>query len=159
MSHAIRFAGPDDAAIIHELIVALAVYEKEPDAVEATPSSLEAQLRATPAPFECLLLEDGGEVCGLALFFHNYSTWRGKRGLYLEDLFVLPDLRGRGVGRELLACLARLALERDCGRLEWSVLDWNEPAIRFYQRLGAEAMDGWTVNRVTGAPLAALAAH
>ena len=151
MSATIRFATPDDASTLHDLIVALAVYEREPDIVEATPASLAQQLAMTPPPFECLLLEAEGAVCGLALYFHNYSTWRGKRGLYLEDLFVLPEQRGRGYGFALLRRLAQLALERDCARMEWAVLNWNEPAIAFYRQLGAEPIEGWTINRLTGA--------
>ena len=105
-----------------------------------------------------VLAEDAGAPVGFALFFHNFSTFLGRPGIYLEDLFVLPSARGRGVGRALLAHLARLAVERDCGRVEWAVLDWNAPALGFYQSLGATPNDDWTVYRLTGEPLAALAA-
>lgn len=143
---------------MHEMIVALAVYEKEPDAVEATPESLAAQMELDRPPFECLLLEHGGRVHGIALFFHNYSTWRGKKGLYLEDLFVLPEARGRGYGLALLRKLAQLAVERDCARMEWAVLDWNQPALEFYKRIGAKAVGEWVVHRIADAPLRELAA-
>lgn len=153
----IRFATVDDAATIHALIVALAVYEREPDAVEATPESLRAQLAMERPPFECLLAEDeAGDAVGFALFFHNYSTWRGRPGLYLEDLFVRPEARGRGLGGALLRRLAMIATERGCARMEWSVLDWNELAIDFYHRLGAQPMTAWTTWRLDGEALAAL---
>jgi GNAT superfamily N-acetyltransferase len=106
-----------------------------------------------------VIAEAEGEAAGFALFFHNYSTFLGRPGIYLEDLYVRPELRGRGVGRALLAHLARLAVERGCGRLEWWVLDWNEPAIRFYRALGAEPMDDWTVFRVSGDALERLASE
>ncbi len=105
-----------------------------------------------------VIAEADGQPAGFALFFHNFSTWLGQRGLYLEDLFVRPEYRGRGVGQVLMAYLARLAVERDCGRFEWAVLDWNTPAIDFYRRLGAVGMDEWTVQRLTGDALQALAA-
>ena len=107
-------------------------------------------------PFECLLAEAGGKALGFALFFHTYSTWRGKQGIFLEDLFVPPQHRGRGVGKRLLVERARIAVARDCPRLEWSVLDWNESAIRFYEQLGARSMPEWIHYRLTDAPLAAL---
>jgi GNAT superfamily N-acetyltransferase len=154
---AIRHAGPDDAELIHRFIVALAEYEREPAAVEVTPPVLRAQLAERPAPFECLIAELDGEPAGFALFFHNYSTWRGKRGIYLEDLFVDPARRGHGVGKALLAHIAAIARERDCTRLEWAVLGWNAPAIGFYERLGAKPLDEWTTFRLTGDALAALA--
>ena len=108
---------------------------------------------------EVVIARHESEPVGFALFFHNYSTFLSQRGVYLEDLFVLPEWRGRGAGRALLVYLARLAMERNCGRLEWTVLDWNAPAIRFYKSLGAEAMDGWTINRLTGDALSRLAAE
>ena len=151
-----RFATPDDATIIYDFIVALAVYEREPDVVEATPESLRAQLEAQPSPFECLIAEQGGTPVGFALFFHNYSTWRGQRGLYLEDLFVLESHRGQGIGKRLLATLASLTLKRGCSRLEWQVLDWNKPAIDFYASLGAPVRRGWLPCRLEGEPLLAL---
>ncbi len=153
----IRIAGPQDAAVIHRLICMLAEYEREPDAVETTPARLHQQLGMERPPFECLLAEWEGEVVGFALFFHNYSTWRGRQGLYLEDLFVPPEHRRRGVGRALLRALAALAVQRDCARMEWSVLNWNELAHGFYRQLGAVPMEEWTVWRLTGDALHALA--
>ncbi len=141
----IRFATPDDAETIHDFICELAEYEREPDAVEVTPETLRAQVGDA---FECLLAEADGPV-GFALFFHNYSTWRGKRGLYLEDLYVTPAARGRGIGKALFERLGAIARERDCARMEWSVLDWNEPAIRFYEALGAKPMTGWSTWRLS----------
>jgi GNAT superfamily N-acetyltransferase len=121
----------------------------------------EEGLRTTlfgPRPYaECVIARWQGEPAGFALFFHNYSTFLGRPGVYLEDLFVKPDLRGKGIGRELLKYLAKVAVERNCGRLEWSVLDWNESAIGFYKSLGAEALDDWTIFRVKGEALNRLA--
>lgn len=154
----VRFAGPGDAETLHAFIVGLAEYEREPDAVEATPGVLREQLASARPPFECLLAERDGAAVGFALFFQTYSTWKGRPGLWLEDLFVPPASRRAGVGLLLLRTLARIAVERGYGRLEWSVLDWNAPAIAFYRRLGATAMDEWTINRVTGAAMADLAA-
>ncbi len=153
----LRPAGPDDAADIHRLIVALATYEREPDAVVATPEGLRAQLAADRPPFECLLAEVDGVVVGFALYFYNYSTWRGRPGLYLEDLFVEPARRGRGLGRRLLARLAAIAVDRGCARMEWMVLDWNAPAIAVYEAIGARPVAGWTTYRLTGAALERLA--
>lgn len=152
----IRFAGPADAGVIHGFIVELAVYEKEPDAVEVTPAELAAQLAAERPPFECLLAEEGGQALGFALFCHNYSTWRGRPGIWLEDLFVPEVHRGRGVGAALLRRLGRLAVERGCRRMEWSVLDWNTPAHGFYRSIGAAPLDEWTTWRLTGEALAKL---
>lgn len=157
MSLTIRFATAEDAGTLHRFIVALAEYEREPDAVEVTEAQLAEQLSQERPPFECLLAESDGTPVGFALFFHNYSTWRGRPGIHLEDLFVPPEHRGHGVGARLLGELARLAVERGCARLEWSVLDWNESAIGFYERLGARPVSGWTLYRLTDAPLATLA--
>ena len=157
MSIALRPATPEDAPEIHRLIVALATYEREPDAVVVTSAELAAQLASERPPFECLLAEADGVVVGFALYFHNYSTWRGRAGLYLEDLFVEPAQRGRGIGRKLLIALAAIAVARGCARMEWMVLDWNEPAIAFYRSLGAQAVDGWHVFRVTDTALTDLA--
>ena len=154
MTTLLRPAGPDDAAAIHRLIVALATYEREPDAVVATPAGLREQLAAARPPFECLLAEVDGAVVGFALYFFNYSTWRGRPGLYLEDLYVQPACRGAGLGKALFRRVARVASERGCPRLEWAVLDWNTPAIDFYRSMGAAAMDDWTVYRLTGDALA-----
>jgi GNAT superfamily N-acetyltransferase len=153
----VRFAKPDDADVIHGFIVELAVYEREPDAVKTTPNELRDQMGSERPPFECLLAERDGRPVGFALFFHNYSTWRGRRGLYLEDLFVPLDQRGHGVGKRLLVALARVAVERGCARMEWAVLDWNEPTIAFYRSLGAVSLDEWTTFRLTGNALNALA--
>lgn len=152
----VRFATPDDAETLHRFIVALATYERAAEEVRVTPAVLRAQLAERPPPFECLIAEIDGAPAGFALFVKNYSTWLGRPGIWLEDLFVPPELRGRGVGRRLLVELAVVAVARGYGRLEWSVLDWNEPAIGFYRRLGAAPLDDWTVYRLTGEPLAAL---
>jgi GNAT superfamily N-acetyltransferase len=155
----IRPAAESDVPLILSFIRELAAFERLAHEVVAT----EAGLRATlfgPRPYaEVAIAEDGGESAGFALFFHNYSTFLGRPGIYLEDLYVRPELRGRGIGRALLAHLARLAVERGCGRLEWWVLDWNESAIRFYRSLGAVAMDEWTVFRVAGDALVRLASE
>ncbi len=156
MQVTIRKAGPSDATQIFEFISALADYEKEPDAVVATPDGLRAQLEEPNPPFECYFGDLDGSAAGFALFFSNYSTWRGRPGLYLEDLFVLPRFRKQGVGIALLRHLGKLAVERGCGRMEWSCLDWNTPAIDFYVKLGAVPMDGWTTFRLTGDALARL---
>ena len=154
----IRAATPADIPAIHALIVALAVYEKAPDAVKATHADLERALFGTRPAAEAVLAEVDGQPVAVALFFTNFSTWTGKPGLYLEDLFVLPSARGAGLGKALLVHLAQLCVERDYSRFEWSVLDWNTPAIGFYEALGARLMDEWTVMRVDGDALAALAA-
>jgi GNAT superfamily N-acetyltransferase len=157
----IRRATPDDLALILDLIHALAIYEREPDAVEATPEALARHLfgdgfgRGPTA--ECLIAELRGVPQGFAVFCTNFSTWLAKPGIWLEDLFVRPEARGHGLGRALLVELARLAVERGCGRVEWSVLDWNEPAIGFYRSLGATALTEWTTNRLTGDALHRLA--
>jgi len=153
----IRFATADDAGLILEFIEGLADYEKLADEVVADEDRLRRTLFGDRPAAEVLIAECDGRPAGFALFFHNYSTFLARPGLYLEDLYVKPELRGRGVGRQLLSRLAAIAVERGCGRFEWSVLDWNEPAIRFYRNLGAKPMDGWTVFRVTGDALAALA--
>lgn len=153
----LRPARVDDVGLVLALIRELADYEKEPDAVRADEAMLARQLFGERPAAEVVIAQVDGEPAGFALFFHNFSTWLGQRGLYLEDLFVRPRFRGRGVGQVLMAYLARLAVERDCGRFEWSVLDWNTPAIDFYRRLGAAPMDEWTVQRLTGPALRALA--
>jgi GNAT superfamily N-acetyltransferase len=152
----IRAATADDAACILGFIRALADYEREPEAVEVDEPTLARQLREQPPPFECLIAELAGRPAGFALFFHTYSTWRGKRGLWLEDLFVLTGVRRRGIGTALLKRIAALALERDCARFEWSVLDWNTPAIDFYHSVGAQVLDRWRICRVTGEALTRL---
>jgi len=159
MSIAIRPATIADVPIIRQFIIELAEYEKLGDEAVATEDDLRAALFGERQDAEVLMAEVDGTPGGFALYFHNFSTFLGRRGLYLEDLYVRPALRGRGVGRALLARLAALALERGCGRFEWSVLDWNEPAIGFYRSLGAVPQSDWTVYRVTGHALARLAAE
>ena len=154
----IRDAVPADSALILSLIRELAEYEKLLHEVRATEAGLRASLFGPKPMAECVIAEQDGKPAGFALFFHNYSTFLGQPGLYLEDLYVKPSLRGRGIGKKLLSHLARLALQRGCGRFEWAVLDWNEPAIRFYKRLGVRMMDEWRINRLTGEALERLAA-
>jgi GNAT superfamily N-acetyltransferase len=156
---AIRPATVDDVPLIAQLIRELAEYERLAHAVIATADDLREHLFGERPAAEVLIAEADGEPAGFALFFHTFSTFLGKRGLYLEDLFVRPDFRGLGLGRHLMAVLARIALQRDCGRFEWSVLDWNAPAIGFYRALGATGMDEWTVQRLEGDALHALASH
>jgi GNAT superfamily N-acetyltransferase len=156
MTISVRFARPADASAIHRLILGLAEYERLPEAVEVTPAVLRSQLESARPPFECLLAEAGGGPVGFALFFQNYSTWRGRPGLWLEDLFVVPEYRRRGVGRALLVRLATLAAERGCGRIDFAVLHWNAPAIAFYEALGACPLSEWGLFRVTGPALSAL---
>ena len=139
-----------DVPVILSLIKALAEYERLAHEVVATEAQLRESLFGTTPHAEAVIARVGSEAVGLAVWFHSYSTFLGRRGLYLEDLFVLPAWRGRGIGRALLRHLARLAIERDCGRMEWAVLDWNDPAIGFYRSIGARAMDEWTVYRLTG---------
>ena len=158
MSLAIRPAAPADLPLIADLIRALAEYEKLADEVRFNEAVLGEKLFG-PRPYaEVLIGEIDGEVQGFALFFHNFSTFEGRPGIYLEDLFVRPEARVCGLGKALLGELARIAVERDCARLEWWVLDWNEPSIGFYRSLGAVAMDEWTGYRLTGDALAQLAA-
>ena len=153
----IRPATEADVPLVLRFIRELAEYEKLLHEVVATEARLRETLFGARAHAEVVIAEEGGEPVGFALFFHNYSTFLAQPGIYLEDLYVRPEARGRGAGRLLLAHLARLAKERGCGRLEWWVLDWNEPAIRFYRALGAQPMDDWTVFRVTGDALDRLA--
>ena len=153
----IRFAVEQDVPVILSFIQGLAAYEKLTHEVSATEEGLCETLFGGRRVAEVLLGEYGGDPVGFALFFHNYSTFLGRPGIYLEDLFVNPKMRGRGFGKALLAYLAKLAVERKCGRVEWAVLDWNAPSIQFYKRLGAVAMNDWTVYRLTGGALASLA--
>ena len=157
MTLTIRFAAIEYAPLILRLIRGLAEYERLSDEAVVTEAAVRDSLFGEKPAAEVLIAERGGEAAGFALFFHNYSTFLGRRGLYLEDLFVFPAYRGRGIGRALMARLAQLALERNCGRFEWWVLDWNAPSIRFYESLGARAMHEWTVYRLTGEPLERLA--
>ena len=158
----IRPAVVDDVGLILALVRELAAYEREPDAVVATEDDLRRNLFGEgfgrgPAA-ECVIGEVDGAAQGFALFFTNFSTWRGAPGIHLEDLYVRPDSRGAGLGRALLTEMARIAKARGCHRVEWAVLDWNTPAIGFYRALGAEALDAWTTWRLSGAALDALAA-
>ncbi len=150
-------ATPADIPLILALIRELADYEKLSDAVVATEAVLDRALFRDPPYAEAVVARMDGEPVGFALYFHTFSTFLAQPGLYLEDLYVRPAYRGKGYGRRLLAHLARIAVERDCGRFEWSVLDWNELAIRSYRRAGAVPMDEWTVWRLTGEPLRRLA--
>lgn len=153
----IRAATPADVPLVLGLIRELAEYERLSHQVAATEEMLGKRLFGERPVAEALIGECDGQACGFALYFHNFSTFLAKPGIYLEDLFVRPAFRGRGLGKALLRGLARIAVERGCGRLEWAVLDWNEPAIGFYRGLGAVPMDEWTVFRVTGGTLDALA--
>ena len=145
----IRAARLADVPIILELIRDLATYERAPNEVTATEEQLVAVLFGEKPVAEVLLAFEGKSPVGFAVFFHNFSTWLGRPGLYLEDLFVKPEARGKGYGRALLVDLARIARDRGCGRMEWAVLDWNDPAIKFYRALGAKPMEEWTVFRLT----------
>jgi GNAT superfamily N-acetyltransferase len=157
MTITIRPATPVDVGTIMAFVRELADFEREPDAVTATDAMMhEALFGAHPAA-EAVIAELDGAPVGMAVFFHNFSTWTGVRGLYLEDLYVTPAARGSGAGRALLAHLAGIALDRGCQRFEWAVLDWNVRAIEFYQKVGAEPMDEWTTQRVTGDALRTLA--
>lgn len=157
MTITIRDAGPDDLPLIFRLICDLAEYERLRHEVSADEETLGHYLFGPSPKAEVIIGEVDGIARGFALFFHNFSTFEGRPGIYLEDLFVEPEARGSGLGKKLLAALARIAVDRDCARLEWSVLDWNEPAIAFYRSLGAKPMDEWTVNRIDGAALKKLA--
>ena len=156
---AIRPAVREDTGRILAFIRELAEYEQLAHEAVADEAGLARQLFGDTPRAEVLIAEVDGEAAGFALFFHNFSTFVGKPGLYLEDLFVQPQYRGLGLGKRLMVRLAKIAQDRDCGRFEWSVLDWNTPAIDFYRSLGAVGMDAWTVQRVTGDALAALAAQ
>lgn len=149
----IRAATRRDVPAILRLIKALAEYEKLSGEVVATPARLTQTLFGRNPVAEVLLAIEGKRAVGMALFFRNYSTFLARPGIYLEDLYVEPEFRGRGLGKQLLQAVARLAVKRGCGRFEWSVLDWNTPAIEFYKSLGAQPMSGWTIFRVTGPAL------
>jgi len=153
----LRFASAEDTPVILAMIRELADYERMSHEVVADVTRLRQSLFGERRVAEVLIAEKRGEPLGFALFFHNFSTFVGRPGIYLEDLYVRPAARGSGIGKALLVRLARIAVERGCGRLEWAVLDWNEPAIGFYRRLGATAMYEWTVFRLTGATLEDLA--
>ena len=153
----LRLATEQDITTILNFINGLAEYEKLADQVVATEEKLRTTLFGAKPYAEVVIAEYQQQAAGFALFFHNYSTFLAKPGIYLEDLFVLPQYRGKGIGKVLLSYLAKLAIERDCGRLEWSVLDWNQPAIEFYQAQGATMLHDWRINRVTGDSLQMLA--
>ncbi len=158
MSDPVRAAVPSDIPAILQLIRDLAAYEREPDAVHATVEGLYATLFGPTPTAEALVAGVDGAVVGVALYFTNFSTWSGRNGVYLEDLFVQPEHRAHGLGKALLRAIARLAVARGCARVEWAVLDWNTPAIDFYRSIGARAMSEWTVHRLDGAALASFAA-
>jgi len=157
MSVTIREAAPADVATILLFVRELAEFEREADKVVATEPLLHEALFGARPVAEAVIAERDGAPLGMALFFHNFSTWTGLKGLYLEDLYVTPEARGSGIGAALLRHLAGIAVDRGCTRFEWAVLDWNERAIEFYRSMGAEALDEWTVNRVSGTALAKLA--
>jgi len=159
MNASIREAAPGDEPIILGFIKELAAYEKLDHEVVATAAQLHRTLFAKSPKAFVLIAEMDGRACGFALYFFNYSTFLGRHGLYLEDLYVRQDFRGAGIGKALLARLAHIARTNDCGRMEWWVLDWNAPSIAFYKSLDAEAMDDWTVYRLSGSALAGLAAQ
>lgn len=155
----LRLATQPDAALILHYIRKLAEYEKRLDEVTATESAVTQTLFGEKPAAEVLILELEGQPVGFALFFHNYSTFLAAPGIYLEDVYVDPEYRGRGIGKSVFVYLARLALERGCGRFEWSVLTWNEPAIRFYEKLGSKAKTQWTIYQQSGEALRRLARH
>ncbi|HET9752858.1 MAG TPA: GNAT family N-acetyltransferase [Myxococcales bacterium] len=155
----IRKAEPRDVPQILQLIRELATYEKAPEQAVASEADLLVD-GFGPAPrYFCLMAEWGGETAGFALYFHNYSTWQGRWGLYLEDLFVRPPYRGHGIGKALLVELARIAVREGCGRFQWQVLDWNTPAVEFYEKLGARPLKEWVTMRIDGDALERLARH
>ncbi|WP_028215970.1 GNAT family N-acetyltransferase [Paraburkholderia oxyphila] len=158
MSATIRAATPADVSAMHALMYELAEFEKLTHLFTGTPEGLADALFGARPSAEALVAEEAGRIVGYALFFHNYSTFLGRRGLYLEDLYVQPSQRGTGLGTAMLRALAAIAVERQCGRFEWTVLDWNEPAIRFYEKMGATVLPDWRVVRVTGDALDQLAA-
>jgi GNAT superfamily N-acetyltransferase len=150
-SFTIRPAQPQDAQSIYNLIVELALFEKEPDAVKTTPKIIYQQLSSLHnPPFQCVVAEVQDDVVGFALYFFNYSTWRGQKGIYLEDLFVQENHRKQGIAYSLFQFLAQVAQDKDCGRIDWSVLTWNQLAIDFYERLGATQMSSWIGYRLEG---------
>lgn len=158
MSLVIREAAAADAALIVDLIGELALYERAPERARATRADIERALFGPQPKVRALIADWNGEPAGFAVYFFNFSTWTGRHGVYLEDLFVRAPARGKGVGKALLVRLAQIARADDCARFEWSVLDWNEAAIGFYKALGARPMDEWTVYRIEGPALDALAA-
>lgn len=150
MSIILRQARPEDAAAIYAMIYELAVYEKAPEEVVTTPEEIRETLFGAGSNTEALIAEYEGNIIGYAVFFTSYSTWLGRNGIYMEDLYVSPEYRGKGAGRALLKHIAQLAVKRQCGRLEWSVLDWNQPAIDFYLSIGALPQSEWVRYRLDG---------
>jgi GNAT superfamily N-acetyltransferase len=148
---------PEDVPLVMELIHELAVYEREPESVKATPEMLHRALFGEPPACEAVIARFDGQAAGWAIWFQTFSTWTGRPGLWLEDLFVRPEYRRKGIGKALLVRLARICNQRGYGRFQWSVLDWNEPALEFYRSLGAIAEDEWTTHRITGEALDRLA--
>jgi GNAT superfamily N-acetyltransferase len=157
MAAAIRKATEADVPEILAFIRALAAYERAPDAVKATEADLREHGFGPNPYFQCLIAEEDGRPAGFAFYFFDYSTWMGRTGIYLEDIFVYPEFRGRGIGKMLLQRVAAVAMEKGCARLKWEVLDWNTPAIDFYRSMGAEFMSEWRTMRVTGEDLLRLA--
>jgi GNAT superfamily N-acetyltransferase len=158
-SFIIRKAHPTDAQSIYELIVELAIYEKEPNAVQTTPEIIAKQLLSPTPPFHCVVAQEHENIVGFALYFFNYSTWRGQRGIYLEDLFVQEVHRKKGIALSLMQFLAQTAKEEDCGRIDWSVLKWNQLAIDFYKRLGASEMSEWVGYRLEDKEISSILNH
>jgi GNAT superfamily N-acetyltransferase len=150
MTISIRPATRQDIPLILDFIRALAAFEREPDAVQATEADLEREGFGPNPIFFCLIAESSGQPAGFALSFYNFSTWTGRRGIHLEDLFVHPRFRGQGVGKALFQAVARAAVEQGCGRFQWDVLDWNTPAIDFYKSMGSQFMDEWRMVRLSG---------
>ncbi|MFT4198174.1 MAG: GNAT family N-acetyltransferase [Pseudoxanthomonas sp.] len=155
----IRAAAPDDIPLILQMVGELALYEREPEAAQASAAQMQRALFDDGHVAHALICEQAGQALGFALYFHNFSTWTGRKGIYLEDLFVRDTHRGKGAGKALLQYIAQLAVEQGCGRFEWAVLDWNTPAIDFYKACGARPMDEWTVFRLDGRALADFAAR
>lgn len=154
----IRSAVPQDVPLIKQFIRDLAEYERAPEAAVATEEDLMRDGFGAEPKYRCLIAEWNGKPAGFGFYFYNYSTWQGRPGLYLEDLFVKPEFRGRGIGKALLLYLAKIAVDENCGRFQWQVLDWNTPAIDFYKSLGAEMMSAWLTMRVEGDAIRRLAA-
>ena len=153
----VRAAVPADVGTIHRFVQELAEFEQAPDQVSSTPAMMAEGLFGSKPAAEAFVAEYRGEVAGFAIFYHTFSTWTGRRGIWLDDLYITPSARGIGAGGALLKAVARVAVERDCARFEWWVLDWNAPAIEFYRSRGAVAQDEWTVQRVSGEALHRLA--
>ena len=152
----VRFAQPGDVITLFKLIQGLAEYEKLSHAVIGNAEALKDHLFGSPKYVDAIIAEIDGQAVGFAIFFHNYSTFLTKPGIYLEDIFVSPEYRRQGIGKALLTKVAQIAVERDCGRLEWSVLDWNQPAIDFYEKMGAKVLKEWQICRLTGTALTQL---